>query len=100
MDQISKALDEAQCIPPRFRATLLERNRITLRALLTDGLLVPAGKKENLTTHVRFKQVGKTFKPRQGTGWWAVRVKSIWGAISTLLLDDAGTVSGLLRLKR
>jgi hypothetical protein len=103
MKQLGAALEETGKVPPRFRTILLERGGHTLNSLLNDGLSVLAGrpgKKGGGRTRVRFKKVGKEFCPRRDTGWMAVKVKSAFGAVSVLLLDEGGGVSGLLKLKR
>jgi hypothetical protein len=98
--QMETVLKGAGRVPPKWHTTLIEKGSLTLPRLLRDGMIVPAKVGKERAT-VTFQQVGEAFKARQGTGWMAVKVRSGFGGLSTLLLDvGTGEVSGILRLQR
>jgi hypothetical protein len=98
MQQMQEALRVNGRIPPRHRTLLLEREAaVILPRLLTDGLTVQA--KGGGETHITFEQIGRPFKPRRTAGWRAVKVKSSFGGVTTLLLEGGARVSGLVKLR-
>lgn len=96
--QIEGALKQAGAVPPRWYSMLLNRGEMSLDRLLKEGVTVPA-KAGNQKVQVTFEKLGEPFKARDNTSWMAQRVKSSFGGVSTLLLED-GLVSGLLKLQR
>ena len=98
MKQMADALQESGAVPPRARMIMLPKCATKLDELLRHGVTEDAlGGGE---VRVTFEQMGKPFKPRAATGWRAVKVRSSFGAITTLLMDVDGSVSGLLKLRR
>lgn len=103
MKQLAEALVKGGKVAPKFRTITLEPGTMTLDLLLREGIVTPGGSGDGKArVKVEFKQVGEPFTVRERTGWQAVKVKSSFGGLTTLLYvaDKAGEVSGVLRLRR
>jgi hypothetical protein len=99
MMQLKEAISEAGIVRPKQAAIMLTRGKTTLENLTKWGIALPIAGKGKDTTRVRFEQIGKPFYARPATGWVAVKVRSSFGALSNLLLEE-GSVSGILRVRR
>ena len=83
---------------PKAWAVVLARGQVTLNMLTKSGLNLEGKGAEKVI--VGFEALGKPGAAREGTGWQQVKVRSSLGAVSTLLYEGDGSVSGFLRLKR
>ncbi len=86
---------------PRPSALLLTREAgMTLTKLERDGMKVEAS--YGPAVAVGFKRLGRPRRAQRATGWKCVRIRSQFGAVSTLLYEahEGGRISGLLRLRQ
>jgi hypothetical protein len=97
-------------LPASARATQMPRavmvEPLTVTALAMDGVEVAA--KHGRVGHVKARVIGRPWRADQGAevavpgetkGWWAVRVRSEFGAETVMRFDPvARTVDGLLRV--
>jgi len=89
-------------LSPKARVTamqllLLRPGKVQLQKLTGGGFKVRSKLGTELT--VRFRKQGKVQLADERFGWKEVKLQSEFGASSTMLMHDDGTVSGLLFLR-
>lgn len=103
MKQMKAALGKSGTVKPRPRfATMILERRVRTLDDLKAGIEVRDTQGDDML--ITFKAKGRPFKVRMGTGWKGIKVVSSLGAVSTLLIENtptaSGMVSGMLRLRR
>ncbi len=82
---------------PAMQLLLLRPGRVQLSKLTGGGFKVRSKLGTEMT--VRFRKQGRVKLVDPRFGWKETKLQSEFGAVSTVLMHDDGTVSGLLFLR-